>query len=155
MSENDQSDPKPMTVDERIELELSASRAIGDHATRVAARELNRVAHRMWREGIIAGLRVREDPHGEQSVTGEMTRRVYGLPADLRAVRPGWCSCRPERGSVCSPRRRPADCDAQIAAEQESESFSDVVLDSDDDEPSVSDQLAAVDFRSVQRERGR
>lgn len=117
MSEHDTSNPRGMNARERTECYKDRGEAAMRTLLDVFTRSAGSSGETMFREGVLAGLRVREEPHGEQSATGEMTRRLHGSAADLLVVRPRWCECDPATGSVCSPRRRPAECDVQIRRE--------------------------------------
>lgn len=108
MSEHDTEDPKAMSTKERRAVYRETAQNAASRMTELLSHALIHDGERMFREGVLAGLRVQDD--------GRTTR---GEPEDLRRVKPAWCDCATESGAVCSPRRRPADCDTVLAYDDE------------------------------------
>lgn len=118
MTEHDRTDVKPETPKElhgRIERWLKDY--FGPYVAHVARRPLTDFIESVFREGVIAGLRVQNHIPVEELPTdnGEPVYVLLGQRDDLARVRPAWCNCNPLHGRVCSPRRRPAECDTARA----------------------------------------
>lgn len=115
MTQDDRSDVKPATPIERLALNHRAVKSLIALITNTVHNVVSEFGAEMYREGIIAGLRVREEVRLGSDLQPVEPRdaglRVFGEAANLREVQPKWCECDARKGSVCSPRRRPADCD--------------------------------------------
>lgn len=116
MSQDDTRDVKPATLAEQRELVKQTVRAIVDDLTplitaRVTSSLIRRTSE-MFIEGVIAGLRVREVNEGHPNSDAQLVV-VGDSREDLIAVKPHWCECDPRTKSVCSPRRRPAECPSE------------------------------------------
>lgn len=120
MPERDRTDPKAMQADERVREVHAARERLSAAITQQLTGPIADLAERMFREGVIAGLRVSESAHYKASADQPLidaSLRCFGSYEDLRAIVPHWCECACAGGNVCSPRRRPAICDVQAQRE--------------------------------------
>lgn len=114
MSKHDRADVKPASAKE---LREQAERFVRDYFGPYLANHVRRIVLDLFgdvfEEGVLAGLCVRENQRDDvmSPEESEATLVLHGAADALVRVKPRWCCCASRSGVVCSPRRRPAECD--------------------------------------------